>query len=175
VKRDWVWVVSAPVAIAAAAVPATATQYLTVAEAKRQWFGDTPLSPVSAALTREQIKAIEKQARMRAKGWRPEVWRAPDGGALYVDRVIGKHEDITYAVALDSAGAVRGVEILDYRETYGYEVRNEHWRAQFIGKNPASAVKLGQDIKNVSGATLSCRHVTDGVRRVLAHRAVTWK
>jgi len=29
-------------------------------------------------------------------------------------------------------------------------------------------VQLNADIKNVSGATLSCKHVTDGVKRVLA-------
>ena len=28
-------------------------------------------------------------------------------------------------------------------------------------------VRLDTDIRNVSGATLSCRHVTDGIRRLL--------
>ena len=62
---------------------------------------------------------------------------------------------------------MRGVEILDYRETYGGEVRNANWRRQFVGKRPGSALRLDQDIKNISGATLSSRHVTDGVRRLL--------
>jgi len=42
--------------------------------------------------------------------------------------VIGKHELITYAVGIGSDGAVRGVEILDYRETRGGEVRDPRWR-----------------------------------------------
>ena len=29
-------------------------------------------------------------------------------------------------------------------------------------------LKLDADIKNISGATISCRHVTDGVKRLLA-------
>jgi len=29
-------------------------------------------------------------------------------------------------------------------------------------------VRLDADIHNISGATLSCRHVTDGVRRLLS-------
>jgi hypothetical protein len=174
-KRGWFWSVSTPIALAAASCPASATQYMTVADVKKQFFGDEALQPVSLALTPEQIDLIAKKSKMRAKGWRPEIWRAKDGASLYVDQVLGKHEFITYAVALDAAGAVRGIEILDYRETYGYEIRNDRWRAQFHGKSPDSLVQLNKDIKNVSGATLSCKHVTDGVRRVLAHRAVAWK
>ena len=63
---------------------------------------------------------------------------------------------------------VRGLEVLDYRETYGGEIRNPRWRQQFVGKRPGAALKLDGDIKNISGATLSSRHVTDGVRRLLA-------
>ena len=84
-----------------------------------------------------------------------------------VDRVIGKHEFITYALALGVDGTVRGVEILDYRETYGGEIRNANWRRQFVGKRPSAQLQLDKDIKNISGATLSSRHVTDGVRRLL--------
>ena len=29
-------------------------------------------------------------------------------------------------------------------------------------------LKLDEDIQNISGATLSCRHLTDGVKRLLA-------
>ena len=42
------------------------------------------------------------------------------------------------------------------------------WRKQFVGKGAASAIKVGEDIANISGATLSCTHVTDGVRRIVA-------
>jgi len=59
------------------------------------------------------------------------------------------------------------VEILEYRETYGDQVRNEAWRAQFTGKTHAAPLKLGTDIQNISGATLSSRHITDGVKRLL--------
>jgi Na+-transporting NADH:ubiquinone oxidoreductase subunit NqrC len=71
-------------------------------------------------------------------------------------------------VALDPAGTVRDVEILDYREAYGGQVRDPRWRQQFIGKRAGQSLKLGSDIKNISGATLSSKHVTDGVRRLLA-------
>ena len=89
-------------------------------------------------------------------------------GHVMVDDVVGKHELITYAVGIGSDGVVRGVEILDYRETRGGEVRDPRWRAQFVGKHHGAPLALDDDIQNISGATLSCRHITDGVRRLLA-------
>jgi Na+-transporting NADH:ubiquinone oxidoreductase subunit NqrC len=96
-------------------------------------------------------------------------------GWVVQDEVYGKHEFITYAVALDASGAVRGVEILDYRETHGREVRNPNWRAQFNGKRHGAPLKLDEDIQNISGATLSCKHINEGVRRILALHAAVLK
>ena len=77
---------------------------------------------------------------------------------------------ITGPVAVDGAepGDALEIEILDYRETYGYEIRNEKWRGQFTGKQHGARLKLDGDIQNISGATLSCRHITDGVKRLLS-------
>jgi uncharacterized protein with FMN-binding domain len=46
-------------------------------------------------------------------------------------------------------------------------VRDGAWRAQFVGKSAASPLQLNVDIKNISGATLSSKHITDGVKRIL--------
>ena len=40
--------------------------------------------------------------------------------------------------------------------------------AQFVGKTSASPLKVNGDIRNISGATLSSMHVTEGVKRILA-------
>ncbi len=88
-------------------------------------------------------------------------------GYLVVDKVVGKHEFITYAVSFSPELEVRSVEIMDYRETYGFEVRRAAWRDQFFGKTAKDKLKLDDDIKNISGATLSSRHIADGVRRLL--------
>ncbi len=92
-------------------------------------------------------------------------------GRVIVDAVIGKFEQIDYAVALDAAGKVLGVEILSYRESHGAEVRLPAWRNQFVGKTAADPIKLGADVGNISGATLSCTHITDGVHRLVAWAA----
>ena len=119
-----------------------------------------------------QRKAIAKASGTGDFGRTQHIWEARNGsgrvGWFILDRVIGKHEYITYAVALSPEGVVKRVEILEYRETYGGEVRNAAWRQQFVGKHFGSQLKLGADIKNISGATLSSRHITDGVRRLLA-------
>ena len=166
------WYTLAPVALVSAATPAIATQYLSVAEAQRAMFPsaasfvDHPI-----VFTPDQRKAIA-QAAGTAPGKGQSLWDVRGAGGrqgwLFVDRVLGKHELITYAVALDPTGAVKVVEILDYRETYGGEIRNPRWRQQFVGKRYGAALRLDGDIRNISGATLSSRHVTDGIRRLLA-------
>lgn len=157
---------------------AQATQYLSIEQAQRLFFPSaTGHAAQPLALTAEQARNIEKTTGVRVVNRRPKVWRAMAGdtllGHVFVDQVYGKHEFITYALAVTAGGQVAGVEILDYRETHGDQVRQPRWRAQFLGKDADDAVRLGRDIQNISGATLSCRHLTDGVRRLLAtHRAL---
>ncbi|MEO6709139.1 MAG: FAD:protein FMN transferase [Planctomycetota bacterium] len=88
--------------------------------------------------------------------------------------VIGKSLPITYLVILDAGNRVRGIEILEYRESHGGEVRREKWRAQFQGKGVQDELKLESDIRNIAGATLSCRALTDAVHDALAIAALVF-
>lgn len=154
-----------------------ATTYMSAAEARSTLLPRAAsFADRSVPLSAEQRKAIQRASGISVRSPKVAVWEAHDKsgaslGWVYIDQVLGKHEYITYAVALDPRGAVSGIEILDYRETYGGEIRNARWRAQFGGKTLAAPLKLDKDIKNISGATLSCRHVTDGVKRILATHA----
>jgi len=107
----------------------------------------------------------------------PQVraWRVAGGGFFIIDEVIGKHDQITYALGLDGDGRVKQIEVMTYRENYGYEIRGAGWRGQFVGKSADDLPHLAQQIKIISGATLSCQHVTDGVRRLLATYEVALK
>ncbi|MEP7042645.1 MAG: FMN-binding protein [Dokdonella sp.] len=144
---------------------AYATQYMSVGEAQKAAFADAgefrAMPPLDAAVASD----------LGAPGWSPQMFEARAGdqrlGWLIIDRVIGKAELITYALALDSAGTVKSLEILDYRETHGGEVRLPAWRKQFVGKTAQEPVRIDNDIKNISGATLSSRHITEGVHRLL--------
>ncbi len=167
------WTVPAIVIPAAVAAPAYAVQYFTIAQAQRALFPNTAAfvsRPVALSAARKDF--IEDYSGVRVRAERQPVWRAEADGQLLgwfvLDEVYGKHEFITYAVALDPQGGVRGIEILDYRETHGGEVRDKRWQAQFLGKHYGDRLKLGDTVQNISGATLSCKHITEGVRRVLA-------
>ena len=158
---------------AAAATSAFAVEYLTVEAAQRLMFPSASTYALERPkITPEQLRAIDAGAHATSQARQFLIFRAEADqrllGRIYVDEVIGKSELITYAVAVAPDGAVRQVEILAYRESHGYEVRDPRWRAQFIGKRASSRVMAGDDIANISGATLSSRHVTDGVRRILA-------
>lgn len=151
---------------------AQAVTYLSTAQAQALMFPGAALRPDFRTLTPDQVAAIQRDSGVNVLTKELKAWRASDGGWFIVDQVVGKHEFITFALALDAAGAVRDVEILDYRESYGGQVRNPAWRAQFTGKRHGAPLKLTADIKNISGATLSCKHVTDGVRRLLSTHAI---
>ena len=168
-----------PIAAVFAASPAHATQYLTLAQAQKALFpGAGAFEPSPIALTPQLKAALRERSGQNAAGDEQPAWSALQGdkliGRVFLDEVIGKHERITYAVGIGVDGAVRGVEILDYRETRGGEVRDPRWRAQFVGKRADSALRLDEDIQNISGATLSCRHVTDGVRRLVVLHALAY-
>lgn len=160
-----------PIVAIAAPSAVQATVYMSVEQAQQAMFAGQTLAPRFHQLTPGEVDAIRKASGAAPLSKDLKAWRSADGGWFILDRVVGKHEFITYAVALGSDGAVRRIEILEYRETYGGEVRNAAWRQQFVGKRFGSQLKLGGDIKNISGATLSSRHITDGVRRLLA----TWQ
>lgn len=127
-----------------------------------------PLTQSFIELTKEQRRPIEDRSRVKVRDRTLRAWRAEGRGWFIVDEVLGKHELITYAIGLSNDGRVLGLEIMEYRESYGHEVRDAAWRKQFVGKSAGDALKLDADIRNISGATLSARHIADGVRRLLA-------
>jgi len=137
---QWIWLPAAIISTAA-----HATTYFTVEQAQRAIFPGATLTATASS----------------------NAWRTSNGGYFVVTRVIGKHEYITLAVGINPNGTVKQIEIMQYIESYGYEVREAQWRAQFVGKSASSPLELNNDITNISGATLSSRHVTEGVKRVL--------
>lgn len=158
--------------IALAPAGAFAVDYLSAEQAARLMFVDAEgfeakvLTLDANAL--QQLSAAGVPAR--SAQWQLLTARRAGHalGWVVVDDVIGKFERITYAVGINLDGSVRQVEVLSYRESHGQEIRLPAWRRQFVGKTPHSPLRVGEDIANISGATLSCTHVTDGVRRIVA-------
>lgn len=167
-----------PAAIVAAAVPAAffapsafATDYMTDADAQKLMFPDATSFEVQAVkLTPAQQKQIESKSGtpVNAAFWKVATAKAGDRilGYVVTDAVVGKFQLINYAVSFDVEGRIRDVEILSYREAHGGEVRAKPWRAQFVGKGASAALAIDNDIANISGATMSCTHLSDGIRRL---------
>lgn len=123
------------------------------------------------ALDKAQIAKIEDSSPTSTP-IPSKLWEAYEGdkllGYVLIDKVLGRHEFITYAVAMSLGGEVQQIEVMEYLESYGSQIRNEKWRAQFTGKKHGDTLKLTKDIQNITGATLSCKHITEGIRRMVA-------
>lgn len=155
--------------------PAYATVYLSVEQAQSLLFPGATFQPDTRMITDQQAKAIEHASGVGVRNKQLKAWRVSTGGWFIVDEVVGKHEYIPFAIALDSSGAIKGIEILEYREAYGGQIRDPQWRKQFLGQNSSAKLQLDKNIRNISGATLSCKHITDGVERILATYEIVLK
>lgn len=136
----------------------------------------SPLRAQSAPLK----KVVESVSRIFGAGVHVDTLKVDAASVLRVSKngtlqgfaavrnVKGKDQQITYLVAIDSANALKDIDVLVYREPYGGEVAYEPWRKQFRGKTTSASLVVGKDIRNISGATISSHSVTLGVRKTLA-------
>ncbi|GAA4030937.1 FMN-binding protein [Actimicrobium antarcticum] len=152
---------------------AFATQYLSADEAQRAIFPEaTTFKAQPLDLNAEQMKEVQKVSGLPARSvqWRvSSAWRGDTLlGYVVLDEVIGKYELISYAAGVNPDATIHQIEILTYRESHGFEIRNAAWRKQFVGKSAQAGLAIGEGITNISGASLSSAHVTDGVRRIAA-------
>ncbi len=155
----------APVVIAA--------DYLSVDAAQRAIYPQADdFQEILLPQTAAQLQALMARAGTQPAHGTIRIWRATRGGQLqghvFLDEVIGRQSLITYAVGIDTHGALHNLEILAYRESHGGEIRNTAWREQFTHRDSLDQLRFGTDIKNISGATLSSEHVTEGVRWLMA-------
>ncbi|MFZ4379005.1 MAG: FMN-binding protein [Polynucleobacter sp.] len=140
--------------------------YVSAEQAQKVLFPNKSFSKAPILITEDLQEKMRIASSIRHPFQGDRIWKAADGSWFIVDEVVGKHEMISYAVGINPQGNITGIEILEYVESYGYEVGDAQWRKQFIGKNVNDPIKLNQDIQNIGGATLSCKHITDGVKRV---------
>jgi hypothetical protein len=163
----------AGMAVLAPAQTLVAAEYLTLEAAQRAVFPEATRSePVPLALTPAQRQAVTALAGPQPPRGRLRAWRA-DGtssviGYFFVDEVLGRQDFIDYAAGINRNGTLRTPEIMAYRESHGGEVRNAAWRRQFAGHDDGVRLRASVDIKNIAGATLSCEHLTAGIRYLAA-------
>jgi hypothetical protein len=165
-----------PILLLASLSPAAivaAADYLSLDAAQKAVYPDADaFQEVVVKQTPQQIAALMAAAGPQPPHGTIRIFKATRGGSVlghvFVDEVIGRENLITYAIGIDADGALRNLEIMSYRESHGGEVRNPGWRAQFDHRASLDQLRFRTDIKNISGATLSSEHVTQGVRWLLA-------
>lgn len=129
---------------------------------------------VPLALDANALSALAQASQTHIPpGYQPLAFAGRDAqgalaGFVLADRVIGKFELIDYAAGFLPDASVTQVEVLAYRESHGAEIRNIAWRKQFAGRKGPAQLRFGDDIRNISGATLSCQHLTEGMQRLSA-------
>lgn len=134
--------------------------------------------PKSERVRKELLKlSPEKKAQIEDRiGWKfpeesfevyvGETGTRVDGYAL-VQNTIGKHKPMTYMVGIDGQGHVSDIELLVFRESRGSEIRQKRFNSQYEGKTVLDPVRINKDIINISGATMSVRSMSAGIKRVL--------
>ncbi|HYJ18974.1 MAG TPA: FMN-binding protein, partial [Burkholderiales bacterium] len=126
----------ATVAIYAVAPQCVAAKYMSAEQARALVFpfaDEFVAKPVQ--LTPEQMQEIDKHSGVEGRSPTQYVWQALAKGKpmgwFIIDQVIGKKELITYALGINLDGSVQQVQIIEYLEVYGSQVRYPNWRDQF--------------------------------------------
>lgn len=138
----------------------------------------TVMFPESETILRETLTLTAEQKSLveQSIGWKfPETsfpvyigqTRGKVDGYAIVQNTIGKHRPITYMVGVDPEGEVTNFEVLIYREARGNEIRTKRFNYQYQGKDVRDPIRINRDIINISGATMSVRSASAGVKRVL--------
>ena len=89
-----------------------------------------------------------------------------DGYAM-IQNTIGKHRPITYMVGVTATGECMNFEVMVYREARGNEIATKRFNYQYQGKTIGDPIRINRDIINITGATMSVRSASAGVKRVL--------
>lgn len=149
------------------ASPALAYVYWTKADVLESCFPGAAIEEQTYTLGADEAAAIAAQVGRPRASYTVEIARSGGQvvGYAVLDQELGQHEPIDFVVAFAPDGTIARVEILAYREAYGDGVRSAGFRAQFVGKRGSSSMRAGKDIQIVSGATISSRSVSTGVKR----------
>lgn len=122
------------------------------------------IDPEKKEKLKERFKAKSKIADTLFIGKVPV-----DGTTKFVlpDIAPSRSEKFSYLLFVNRNKEIIGVDVLEYRENYGYEIDYSYFRNQFKGKDKASNIIFGRTIQNISGATISARSLTNSIHDLL--------
>lgn len=86
-------------------------------------------------------------------------------GYLYLDNAKSQYETFNYMIIFNPDLSIKHIKVLVYREDYGSEIGSKRWLSQFEGKQNGAQMEFKKDIKNISGATVSSRSISKGIKQ----------
>ncbi len=138
----------------------------------KNFFPGSTIEVRNIVITKDQKRKIEKIARTRLSTRLISIYVAKRGdevvGYGYVDihRVRTHNESVLFVISPE--GKILGVEVLSFNEPLEY-MADEEWLEIFKGKSiDKDQLRLGRDIPNITGATLTARAIARASRRALA-------
>src|SRR5881396_3255497 len=160
-----------PAGILTVAPASDAEVFLTEDQALRGLFGNCRIERSEKVLTDEDRQALVKATGLRFPESSFTFLVAEHEGAVNGYSVVmnetGKSEPITFMVVMNPEHRVVDVLVMVFRESRGAEIREKRFLRQFQGKKSADPITINNDIVNYSGATLSSKAITRGVKRAL--------
>ena len=126
-------------------------------------------------LTDEQLKTLQRQTNAPVN---PQYDRAilmytlkKDNqliGYALENTVQGKWGPIHFLLGVNPSGKIINTIVISYEEKRGRPIAKPRFLSQFVGKSIENPVRLKKDINGITGATISSRGITDGIRKLLA-------
>ena len=157
--------------LVAGAAPGTAAVYLTQSQALAEAFPGARHERRSFALTTDQARAVEARARVRLPSRLVAAypaWRGDTlvGTAFFESRRICTMPGVFMVVVAPDTTITR-VEVLAFHEPPDY-APPERWLDRFSRRRLDDRLWPSGDLRNLAGATLTARSVTESARLALA-------
>ncbi len=92
----------------------------------------------------------EKPSQLRIRYW------ARDQQTAWILEEVGKEKLITVGFLIEN-NTLKKIKVLAFRESRGWEVKEDFFLEQFFQRRLTSELKLDRNIDGISGATLSVR------------------
>ena len=152
--------------------PEAVRVYFTEQEALAKVFGDADRGVRHTWIpTDEQRGDLEQQLGVAVTEESFAAWRGRDGdkdlGWALVLEEKGRFKPITFMVHVRPDGRVGLVLVMVYRESRGDGVKRQRFLKQFRDKDLDDPLRLNRDVVGLTGATLSSRAISHGVRKAL--------
>lgn len=122
-------------------------------------------------LSSEQSKTIESISKAKNESKLYIIYEAKDGNKTLGYAIIDTHtlrtKSETVMFVINPDGSLRQTEVLAFFEPPDYQA-GDKWMQLFEGKTTDDTLKVGRDIPNMSGATITANSLAQATRRILA-------